>query len=129
MAGVALFVAFAIWQGSVWFLILAVFVLLNCWGGLRQALALSRMARAPRRPGFACPACGAAPPLGQFWVCGGCRQPFDTFATQAVCPTCRVQFPTTTCGECGKTNPISLWANAGAITPVLEGTVIGTVPR
>jgi hypothetical protein len=31
------------------------FMLLNCWGGLRHALALLRLARLPRREGFACP--------------------------------------------------------------------------
>jgi hypothetical protein len=78
-------------------------------GGLMHARALSRIANAPRRAGFACPACRAAPPTGDFWYCGKCRKPFDTFATQAVCPHCGEQFGVTRCLECGGLRPIGEW--------------------
>jgi len=51
-----------------------------------QARALAKMANAPRREGFACPVCKTAPPLGAIWRCGKCRQPFDTFESQGLCP-------------------------------------------
>src|SRR5437660_3780571 len=58
--GVAGLFMFALWMQSAWLGVLSVFILLNCWSGLRQAQALSRLAKAPRRAGFACPECNAA---------------------------------------------------------------------
>jgi Zn-dependent protease len=107
--GVAGFIILAVWVHSVWFGILAVFMLMNCWGGLRHALALSRLAKLPRRDGFACPRCKTAPPVGEFWKCGRCGQAFDTFQTCAVCPHCAAQFGVTKCLDCGATQPMNEW--------------------
>jgi len=94
-----------------WIVIICLFIVLNCWRGLMQARVLSKMAKLPRRAGFACPACGQPPILGPFWRCDGCRKAFDPFETAAVCPHCGKQFPTTGCPECGRKNPIQQWAN------------------
>src|SRR5262245_21654868 len=94
---------------SVWFTVLAVFMLLNCWGGLLHARTLARAAQAPRRDGFACPGCHAAPPQGAFWTCGKCHRRFDTFETHAACPPCGTQFAITACPDCGRLHPISEW--------------------
>ena len=67
-------------------------MLMNCWGGLRHAQALLRLARLPRRKGFACPSCRTAPLLGEKWKCGQCGQQFDTFLTGGVCPHCGAQY-------------------------------------
>ncbi len=93
-----------------WLGILAVFALLQCWSGLQQARALSRVAAAPRREGLACPSCQSAPPMGEFWVCGHCRRPFDIFATHGVCPNCGMIFNSTRCLECGRDNPLDAYA-------------------
>jgi Zn-dependent protease len=97
---------------SPWIAILAVFVALNCWRGLQQARVLSRVARLPRHRGFACPSCKAAPPIGNLWVCGRCRNPFDTFENHATCPHCGAQFATTRCVDCGSLHPFGEWAKA-----------------
>jgi Zn-dependent protease len=115
--GVAGFIILALWIHSVWFGVLAVFMLMNCWGGLRQAQALSHLAKLPRRDGFACPRCATAPPVGNFWKCGRCGQPFDTFATRAVCPYCAAQFSGTKCLDCGAVHPISEWEVAAFVAP------------
>jgi hypothetical protein len=107
--GVAGLLALAMWARDVWLGVLAVFILMHCWGGLLQARAMSRIANAPRREGLACPACRTAPPVGNLWCCGKCRKPFDTFATQAVCPHCGEQFGVTRCLECGSLRPINEW--------------------
>src|SRR5881398_3535861 len=65
--GVAGFVILAFWKQSIWFGVLALFVLMNCVGGLRHAQALLRFSKLPRRDEFACPGCKTAPPLGNFW--------------------------------------------------------------
>lgn len=88
----------------------AVFMLLNCWGGLRHAQALLRFAKLPRQEGFACPACKTKPPIGDFWKCGRCGQAFDTFQTHAVCPHCATQFAMTKCLDCGAAHPMTEWA-------------------
>jgi Zn-dependent protease len=111
LIGVAGFIGLALWQGSVWYGALALFMLMNCWGGLRHAQALLRMSKLPRRAGYACPTCKTAPPAGPYWRCGHCGQPFDTFATGAVCPNCRSQFPSTQCLDCGRQHPLSAWAS------------------
>ncbi|MBN2506413.1 MAG: site-2 protease family protein [Verrucomicrobia bacterium] len=41
--GVAGLMLFALWLGSVWIVILAVFILLNCWRGLMHARLMARM--------------------------------------------------------------------------------------
>lgn len=108
-AGVAGLIALALWIKSAWFGILSAFILVNCWGGLRQARALAKLDKLPRREGFACPSCKAAPRVGEFWVCQRCRKRFDTFQTQAVCPQCAAQFSVTRCLDCGGVYPMSQW--------------------
>jgi Zn-dependent protease len=107
--GVAAFLFFAFRSGSLWIGALAIFMLLNCWSGLKHSLFLLRMAKLPRRAGFECPICKAAPPLGDFWRCSNCGSRFDTFATQAVCPSCAARFAVTRCLDCGRTTPIQQW--------------------
>jgi len=115
--GVAGFIILAVWVHSVWFGVLAVFMLMNCWGGLRHAQALSRFAKLPRRDGFACPRCKTAPPVGDFWKCGQCGQLFDTFQTRAVCPHCAAQFTVTKCLDCGGVHPMSEWIVPALVAP------------
>ena len=107
--GVAGFIGLALWIHSAWFGILAVFMLMNCWSGLRQAQALLHLAKLPRRDGFACPRCKTAPPVGELWKCGQCEQPFDSFQTHAVCPHCAAQFGGTRCLDCGALRPVGEW--------------------
>jgi Zn-dependent protease len=113
--GVAVLAGFAFWMQSVWLGVLCVFILANCWRGWTHARALSRTARAPRREGFACPACQAAPPVGAFWVCSQCRQPFDTFQNFATCPHCGAQYGATMCQECGTMSPMNRWVVGGPV--------------
>ena len=115
--GVAGFFLVALWMHSTWSGILGVFVLMNCWGGLQHARTLSRLAKLPRREGFACPWCKSSPPLGAYWKCGQCGQPFDTFVTQAVCPHCATRFAGTRCLDCGRQRPMSEWIAAASTIP------------
>ena len=70
----------SIWLGASWRRSFS----MNCWGGLKQARALARIARMPRREGFACPSCKTAPPLGDLWRCGKCGHAFDISRPGAV---------------------------------------------
>ena len=107
--GIVAFFGLAVVSRSVWTGAIAVFMLLNCWGGLQHARGLLRLAKLPRRPGFACPSCRTAPPVGAYWTCGRCQQPFDTFATRGVCPHCGAQYVTTMCLDCQEQRPMSEW--------------------
>ncbi len=109
LVGIAGFIGLALWVRSVWLGILAGFMLLNCWGGLQHARALLRFAKLPRRQDYSCPHCKASPPIGEFWRCSHCGQPFDTFATGATCPYCSTQFAVTNCLDCGGLRPLSEW--------------------
>lgn len=115
LLGVLGFIALAVVRGSIWFGALAVFVLMNCWSGFQHARALLRLAKLPRRAGYTCPTCNTAPPLGNYWKCSQCGQPFDTFETGAVCPGCRTQFPATRCLDCGRQHPLHAWASSSLV--------------
>ena len=117
LVGVAAFIGLAFWSRDVWLGAIAVFMLMNSWGGLKHAQALLRFEKMPRRNGFACPACKTNPPIGAFWKCGRCGQPFDTFQTQAACPKCATQFAVTKCLDCGAVRPMSEW-----VTPVISAS-------
>ncbi len=110
--GVAGLIALAILGHDVWFGILCVFILLNCWRGLMQARVLAKVAKLPRRSGFACPSCHQPPIVGPIWRCEKCLQSFDTFATRAVCPHCGAQYAVTRCPECGSARPLEEWVVA-----------------
>jgi Zn-dependent protease len=111
IVGIVGFFGLAVLSGSMWLGAIGVFMLLNCWGRLRHAQALLRLARLPRRAGFACPSCRTAPLLGARWQCGQCGQKFDTFLSGGVCPNCGAQYATTMCGDCGKSYPMSEWVD------------------
>jgi len=110
--GVIAFIGLAIWIRDIWFAAIAVFMLLNCWSGLQHARALLKIAKLPRRDGFACPRCHSAPPLGQFWKCRQCGQSFDTFQTGAACPACNARYDVTTCLDCREARPMIEWATS-----------------
>ena len=113
-AGVLGLLLIAVRVGDMWLGILSVFVAMNCWQGFQHARALSRLARLPRRPGFSCPSCRSAPPLGALWSCGRCGAPFDTFETGARCPSCGAVFGETRCADCGRSSPIGEWLRRGS---------------
>jgi Zn-dependent protease len=118
--GIAGFIALAIWQREVWLGFISVYLLFSCWGGLQHSRQLLRQAKLPRRPGFRCPSCLSAPPIGLYWKCSACAQPFDTFEPQGVCPHCSTRFNSTMCLDCHQQRPISEWvvrsyAGVGAV--------------
>jgi Zn-dependent protease len=107
--GVAAMILLAIFLRSVWLGIMAAFILMNCWRGLTHARELARIAKIPRRDGFACPSCKTAPPLGALWRCGKCGNTFDTFLTLGTCPNCQAQFTATQCLDCGTSSQFANW--------------------
>ena len=108
--GIAAFFGFALWSRDSWLGVIAVFMLMNCWSGMQHARALLQFAKLPRRFGFACPACKASPPTGDYWKCGKCGQAFDSFHTGAVCPHCATPYATTKCLDCGARYPMNEWS-------------------
>ena len=113
--GIAGLIVLAVLTRSAWTVIIAVFMLMNCWGGLQRARALLKLAKIPRRPGYACPSCRTAPPLGTFWKCAQCGKPFDTFETNGVCPHCSARYATTTCLDCRASYPMDAWAGGRVV--------------
>lgn len=94
-----------IWPGVV-----AAFICYQCFQGFKYAREIARVANAPRRAGFACPACKISPPAGEFWHCGRCRGKFDPFATQWVCPHCNAHYSHMVCLDCGTASPLGAWS-------------------
>jgi DNA-directed RNA polymerase subunit RPC12/RpoP len=110
--GIAGLVGLALWVHDAWLGAIAVFMVMNCWGGLQQARALLRLSKLPRRDGFTCPTCKSSPPVGEYWKCGNCGQSFDTFQTWATCPRCSAKFPATRCIDCGRQAALGEWAGS-----------------
>lgn len=117
--GVAGLILLAFYLRAAWFAVISAFILMNCWQGLQQARALLRIAKLPRREGFACPRCNTAPPIGPYWRCNTCKNQFDTFETQAACSSCGAQFTSTVCVDCGGLHPINQWIAPTPASPAL----------
>ena len=117
LIGVAGFIVLAFTMGSAWYGALAVFMLMNCWSGLKQARALLQLAKLPRRTGYTCPTCQSSPPIGEYWKCSDCGQAFDTFATGAACPRCSTRFDATRCLDCGRQHPLTEWMGQTIVVP------------
>lgn len=109
LVGVAGFVLLAFYFGDLWLGFIALFLGQRCWIGLREAKMMGALQRLPRHTGFACPTCHVPPPGGPLWRCGNCRNPFDPFSTNAVCPHCGTRQPTTPCVHCGAEYSIEQW--------------------
>jgi Zn-dependent protease len=107
--GVAGLAGLAILQRSIWLGLITYYAFQRCSQGLAQARALRQLENLPRRQEYACPSCGAHPPIGAIWKCHKCQAAFDTFETQAVCPNCHEQFPETICVDCRRAFPFSDW--------------------
>lgn len=125
LAGVAGLVVLAVRVGSMWFGILSFFMLINCWAGLKQSIALLRLSKLPRREGFACRWCKAAPLVGNFWTCGKCKQMLDIFELQAVCPHCAAHFAAIPCLDCGRSHGMADWT----ATALVSSTPYHVSPR
>ena len=113
------FIGLALWQQNLWLGAIALYMAMNCWGGFKHAKDLSRIAKLPRRVGFACPTCQSGPPVGEYWRCNQCGQSFDPFETGSVCPYCRTHYPTTQCLDCGQQRPIHEWVSGSLVAPHL----------
>ncbi|MFZ0732291.1 MAG: M50 family metallopeptidase [Candidatus Sulfotelmatobacter sp.] len=120
LVGVVGFFAIALYTRDIWLGAIAVFMLMNCWGGLRHAQSLLKMAKLPKHEEYSCPNCKTSPPLGAYWRCGQCGQPFDTFQSGAVCPYCSTQFPATQCLNCGNQHPLNEWAATTIEAPTIQ---------
>ena len=110
--GIGIF-AIALKMGSIWLGAVALYMMFRCWRGMQGARALAKLESLPRRPDFACPSCSQSPQMGNFWKCS-CGMRFDTFATQATCPHCGTQYPTTMCFNCRTQHPIGEWQRMSA---------------
>ena len=110
LVGIAGLFLFAARSGSPWLGVMAVFLVLNCWAGLKHSLHLLKLAKLPHRAGFKCPWCHAAPLQGKFWVCPGCSNVVDLFESQGTCSYCGKIAANAGCVECAHSNPIHDWA-------------------
>jgi Zn-dependent protease len=126
MVGIVGFFALALWQRNLWLAAVSVYLLMSCWGGLKHARELLRVARLPRRSGVACPSCRTAPPIGPYWRCGACGLSFDMFEGGAVCQHCTAVFASTSCLDCGRSSPVQHWIAGLTVGAVAGGD--GYVP-
>jgi predicted RNA-binding Zn-ribbon protein involved in translation (DUF1610 family) len=117
-------VALAVIFRSFWIGLMAAFMLMNCWSGLKHAAILGRISRLPRRVGFACPACGEPPLRGPVWRCNSCQQAVDVFETRGACPHCGAAIHSATCIDCGSESSLARWGfnTSVSVPPPLTGS-------
>lgn len=128
LIGIVGLLIWAISERLSWLGILTAFILLNCWSGLRHALRLVQLVRGPHYAEFSCPACRTAPPARAIWTCGNCRNPFDMFAEQAVCPHCGATYPVVPCPNCGTAHPLIAWGRPPQPETQWPGTTTSFMP-
>jgi Zn-dependent protease len=105
---------------SLLLLVIGLFMASRAWAGFVQARQLEKRMTAPRRTGWACPACGQAPLIGAWWGCSECGTRFDTFETRGSCPNCGRHFAETGCPECQAHHSLPEWEiSAPSVAPVL----------
>ncbi len=92
--------------------LIAVFIGMQAWAGIGRSRAIAAVDKMPRRQHAACPRCGAAPLMGNFWPCDYCHQPFDIFDTKGVCPNCSTRHPEVQCMDCAQVSPLADWLPA-----------------
>lgn len=119
LVGVGVIAVRAVLTQDMWWAFIALFLGQRCWVGLREARMISVLQKLPRHTGYVCPTCHTAPPGGPLWVCGFCRNRFDPFSTNAVCPHCMKSQERTLCPHCGTAHPIAAW-RAGAEPPIID---------
>jgi uncharacterized protein (TIGR03067 family) len=102
--------------------IMAGFGVLFSLVGVQGARGLTRMRAAPRRQDAACPKCGVAPPVGNFWACLRCWKPFDVFETGGNCPNCGTPLAEVPCAECGLSRPYTAWHPGAPSSATLDTT-------
>ena len=88
-------VAMVVWAGysrSMWTGLIAVYILMNCWNGLRYSLQLMKLDKLTRRQEYTCPQRGAHPPAGPVWMCDRCTERFVLFVSGFLCLLCGVFF-------------------------------------
>ncbi len=103
--------AFSYTPGNIfWMLLMAGFLLLNCWHGFQHARQMAVLEQAPHRADRNCPACRKPPPVAALWACNRCRQPFDPFTTAGTCPHCGSTNDVVACPACGQMHPLPAWS-------------------
>ncbi len=101
----------AAYTDSIWLGLLAAFAAYQAWIGLKTAQSMRRRETVPRRTDLRCPNCGAAPPIGPYWICSTCRTRFDAFDHPDACPGCGKPHEWNTCLACGSRAPFAAWGD------------------
>ncbi len=119
--GGACLCALALGTGEWWLALMAAFLTLAAFSGVRLSSQYARMERAERRAGWACPNCGAAPPVGEFWRCGRCFGQFDLFRPDA-CAKGGDHAPLQSCPECHYKFASARWVQPPDSSPHAPGS-------
>src|SRR5437868_14261467 len=112
--GVAGLAALAVYERSLWTAAITFYVATSCWASVKASQSLVKLDKLPRRQGYACPNCHAAPPMGRIWMCDLCSERFDPFESAGQCPNCGKRHANTMCVECNTMSPLDAWGGDAA---------------
>lgn len=127
LIGIAGLAGYGLWkrpESVLWIALLALVLGSQCLAAIRQGRALLALETLPRRSGFSCPACHAAPPAVSAWSCENCGNQLDPFATRAVCPHCQMAMARVRCIDCGTEHPFERWETNPRSRPRNDSPVI-----
>lgn len=117
VVAVGLMIPMLYWQ-EWWLTIMALFIAMRAWAGIKQARFLSRLETLPRHTNLACPFCHAPPVQGESYRCPQCAALFDVFDWKGICPRCQTRVAEVVCLNCFRPQPLPAWyppADAPAI--------------
>ncbi len=108
VVGAALIVPLLIFQRW-WEALIAAFIVMRAWAGVKQARFLSQLDKAPRHTELACPFCHAPPIKAESYRCPKCSAVFDVFGFHGACPGCQSRVAQVVCLNCFRPQPLAAW--------------------
>lgn len=106
--------------GQLWLALISAYAAFQSWQGLTTARQWIKWQQWPRHALAACPRCLTRPPVGEFWACESCGQPFDMVANAGRCPRCGQAYGGFSCPECRAGATVADWfaaAGQGTAAP------------
>jgi Zn-dependent protease len=92
-----------------WTALIAAFIALRSWAGIKQARFLQQLETLRRHTDLACPFCHAPPVQGESYRCPECGALYDVFDWKGICPRCQSRAAEVMCLNCFRPQPLAGW--------------------
>jgi Zn-dependent protease len=120
-AGISALAVYALYARSIWIGIMAAFLFQRCLAGVKYGRALRALEKLPTHVQYICPSCRQSPPRAAAYVCANCRNAFDPFEGNGVCPHCSNTVAEVPCLHCGNRHTLAEWGGGAPVIPLNQG--------